>query len=220
MMLAALGAAALAAPTASATPIAVAFEGTFTRLAGAPVSIPFDGTLFYDSDTPNTSASPPYVLYQFAPGSAGIRIHTADATWASDPGSVDLVASSSVEYINPYSGLPTSPDDPDAVRMALLWWASNGGSAPAASPLIQLVNWSYLLPDEPPLPDSPVATVEMLVFANLGVDTGSTGWLSGVIASATPIPEPSSAALLGVGVVLVARWRAASRSGRSFAFDS
>jgi hypothetical protein len=213
-LLARLAAAALAAPAASATPIAVAFEGTFTQLAGAPVSIPFDGTLFYVSDTLNPSASPFFAFYQFEPGSAGIRIHTADATYASDPGSADLSMSATLEYLHP-SGQPTSPSDPDAVVRAVSYWTSTGGGDPSASPLIRLEYLSYLFPEEAPLPDSPGALVEALLSAHVMVNTGPSGWLSGVIASATPIPEPSSAALVGFGVALVATWRSAFRSRRS-----
>jgi hypothetical protein len=95
------------------------------------VSIPFDCTLFYDSDTPNTSSTPPDVLYRFAPGSAGIRIHTADATYASDPGSADLTAGSALVYVGA-DGLPTNPLDPEAVLRATFLWTSNGGVGPSA----------------------------------------------------------------------------------------
>jgi hypothetical protein len=55
----------------------------------------------------------------------------------------------------------------------------------------------------------------VLLATNVSVNTGPSGWLSGGIASATPIPEPSSAALLGFGVALVATWRSAVCSRRT-----
>jgi hypothetical protein len=204
-MLALLGIAVvpMAAPSAGATPIAVAFAGTFSHLSGSPASIPFAGTLFYDPATPNTSVTPPYVLFEFAPGTAGIRIETAEAVYASDPASADLVAHSLPVWLDANGNPVSSPNDPDAVTQGSQFhWSSFGSNVPSSVHTLQIAQ--LVLVVEPPLPDSASALADELVGSSVVVG-GEAGFaLSGAIASAVPIPEPSSAALLALGLTVLA----------------
>src|SRR5262245_52027875 len=189
-MMAALGAtvAPVAAPTAAAAPIAVAFEGTFDF-----TSIPFAGTLFYESDTPNTGGNPPAVAYRFAPGTAGIRIETGDVVYASP----EFVASSIPVLFDVY-GNPVPPGDPDGVLQgSLFWWTGFGSNVPSSVDFLRIQQVLYVA--EPPLPDSAGALADSLPGAFIYVSFTDTGRsLSGTITSAVPIPEPSSASLLGI----------------------
>lgn len=223
-IVAALGATAVAAaaPTATATPIAVTFEGTFTHSSGSPASIPFTGTLFYDSDTPNTSAGPPSVLFRFAPGTAGIRIDASGAIYASDPASPDVAANSTPVWLDA-NGNPTSPNDPDAMPGSLFAWTSFGSNVPSDVSEIRIEKAIFQV--EPALPDPASALAGELVGASVGVQGDGGLELKGAIASAVPIPEPSSAALLQLGLALLAlratargrsrRWAAACRRNRT-----
>jgi hypothetical protein len=199
-----LGTAALvaAAPTAGATPIEVSFAGTFSRLSGSPpVSIPFVGMLFYDADTPNTSSNPPVVWFEFAAGSAGIRIDAQGSSYQTDPTTAGMSASTIPTLVDE-NGNPVPPNDPDAIPASVFLWTSFESNLPSQVRLIQIEQ--LVLQQEPQLPDSPVALAASLVAAGVRIDAGAGVTLSGRIASAAPVPEPSSAALLCFGIALLA----------------
>jgi hypothetical protein len=201
---------ALIASSADASPVAVAFEGTFQHQSGAPAAIPFSGILFYESDVPDSSQSGCCVFYRFPAGSAGIRIDLPDVTLSSHPDS-DQVTASSIPIPVDVDGNPIgSPADPDfAMMAAFLSWTSSGMHVP---PEVQYFRLSRLVFEElPPLPDSPAALAAVILGAEVVVAGTRTLALSGSVERATPIPEPSAAGLLGLGTGALAGLRVAAR---------
>jgi hypothetical protein len=214
----ATGLLAIGVVDAAADSVAVGFTGNLHYQSGGSGSIPFGGILFYDAAVPDSADDPGVNFYEFAPGSAGIRIETPIGTFQSDPASTGVFAVSLPMYVDE-NGTHTSPNDPDALLGALFWWVSNEANLPPSVDFVKLERLvAQHLPDGFALPTSAELLAETLLGATAQVDAGPELQLYGSVESATPIPEPATAALLGMGMTLLAlgpsRLRRARRLSR------
>jgi len=215
----AAGLLAIGVADAAADSVAARFTGNLHYRSGGSGSIPFSGILFYDAAVPDSASDPGVNLYEFAPGSAGIRIETPIGSFLSDPESAGVFAVSIPIYVSE-DGIPTSPDDPDALLGAFFRWVSNEANLPPSVGFLGLERVvAEQLPDGFALPASAELLAGALLGATAQVDAGPELRLYGSVESATPIPEPSTAVLLGMGMTLLAlgprRLRRARRCPRA-----
>jgi hypothetical protein len=192
-------------------------HGVDGSIPGGPVveGASFTGTLSYDPERP--LGREPQAYYIFEDGAAALSVSLAGVSFATDP--IDPWVSIGISNnlcVDPY----TTEVVPCSASEAAAWDSFGVGSVndiPVDGTDYEISlgffeiseDWRAGPFDSVALPSSSAWLAEQLVGAEVSV-RGSGGddfLLLGTVASATPVPEPSTAALLCVGIGLLAAIR-------------
>jgi len=202
-----VGSLAFASAQASATPVTVVMTGTWDSvldtagvLDGSVVpGGAFTVTLSYDDSAPDLDPSPSAGLYEFAGGSYGLALDTGSYTFAPAPASaleLSVALSGAGDDVALYSEdwVATGPGSPSFSFLSF-FNPSIFGLAPGTIPSDALVGFPW-----------PALAGSLNVFF-FGSDDGvEFVELSGDADGIVVIPEPASAALVGLGLAALA-WR-------------
>ncbi len=215
MRLPCLLALALLAPApALGVPIQVGFSGVIDGVAGSVPGDPapgagFTGALSYDSDQLPSIVSGPQAFYDFAPGSASLRVRAAGESYGDRPTGIRIVITNDA-IVDRDTGQIVPPNDPNAAGLDAF-----GMSNPAPSIVdewLVLLEYSDLVPgglsdlfDSLDLPEPSATVASQLVGGEVEVrfqDASGDGF-TGTITDAFVIPEPATGLLLALGVALL-----------------